>query len=66
MKPSITVVPPPVKRTMSGPVWKVAVNINFDFLSFAIWQNFRKKMNEDVHNLPNDAPSIFFDVHMCL
>ena len=52
--------------TMSGPVWKVAVNINFDFLSFAIWQNFRKKMNEDVHNLPDDEPSIFFDVHMRL
>ena len=48
--------------TMSGPVWKVAVNINFDFLSFAIWQNFRKKMNEDVHNFPDDAHSIFSDV----
>ena len=49
--------------TMSGPVWKVAVNRNFDFQRFAIRQNFRKKMNEDVHNLPDDAHSIFFDVH---
>ena len=49
---------------MSGPVWKVAVNINFDFLSFAIWQNFRKKMNEDVHNFPDDAHSIFSDAFM--
>ena len=48
--------------TMSGPVWKIAVNRNLDFLSFAICQNFRKKMNEDVHNLPDDEPSIFFDV----
>ena len=48
--------------TMSEPVWKVAVNRNFDFQSFAICQNFRKKMNEDVHNLPDDEPSIFFDV----
>ena len=52
--------------TMSGPVWKVAVNKNFDFQSFAICQNFRKNMNEDVHNLPDDEPSIFFDVHMRL
>ena len=52
----------PCSLTMSGPVWKVAVNINFDFLSFAIWQNFRKKMNEDVHNFPDDAHSIFSDV----
>ena len=49
---------------MSEPVWKVAVNRNFDFQSFAIGQNFRKKMNEDVHNLSDDEPSIFFDVHM--
>ena len=52
--------------TMSEPVWKVAVNRNFDFQSFAICQNFRKNMNEDVHNLPDDEPSIFFDVHMRL
>ena len=52
--------------TMSGPVWKVAVYKNFDFQSFAICQNFRKNMNEDVHNLPDDEPSIFFDVHMRL
>ena len=50
------------EHTMSGPVWKVAVNINFDFLSFAICQNFRKKINEDVHNFPDDTHSIFFDV----
>ena len=55
-----------LQDTMSEPVWKVAVNRNFDFQSFAICQNFRKKMNEDVHNLPDDEPSIFFDVHMRL
>ena len=48
--------------TMSEPVWKVAVNRNFDFQSFAIRQNFRKKMNEDVHNHPDDVHSIFIDV----
>ena len=53
----------PGQDPMSGPVWKVAVNRNFDFQSFAIRQNFRKKMNEDVHNLPDDAHSIFIDVH---
>ena len=52
--------------TMSEAVWKVAVNRNFDFQSFAICQNFRKKMNKDVPNLPDDEPSIFFDVHMHL
>ena len=56
--PKITV----IKVTMSEPVWKVAVNRNFDFQSFAICQNFRKKMNEDVHKHPDDVHSIFFDV----
>ena len=31
------------RGTMSEPVWKVAVNRNFDFQSFAICQNFRKE-----------------------
>ena len=48
--------------TMSEAVWKVAVNRNFDFQGFAICQNFRKEMNEDVHNFPDDTHSIFFDV----
>ena len=52
--------------SQSQPVWKVAVNRNLDFQSFAIRQNFHKKMNENVHNLPDDAYSIFFDVHMRL